>query len=255
MAAKILLVDDNEGLRDSVRETMKMSDHLLVEAVDCESALALLACEVFDLVLVDITLPDKSGFEILKYCREKNVACKVIVITGTTKTGNEIKSATLGARDYITKPYDPGYLLKSIDHVLSDQLQPNLKLLIVKGGEFIVSTPSGELDMNTSAEGLAEIAELGSDLQNYVVLIDLRDVKSRLSTSEIYQLATELVKYGETFYRKTAVLARADEDFDQATFFETVARNRGFRVRAFTVFEDSIVWLSRNPQPVEEPTP
>ena len=106
--------------------------------------------------------------------------------------------------------------------------------------------------MKTSKQGLAQIAATGTDLQDYTVLIDLRDVKSRLPTTDIYELASELVKYGETFRGKTAVLARADEDIDQATFFENVAQNRGFSVRAFTVFEDAIIWLSSITQLTED---
>jgi len=98
--------------------------------------------------------------------------------------------------------------------------------------------------MKASKQGLAQLAATGTDLQDYTVLIDPRDVKSRLSTTDIYEFASELVKYGETFRRKTAVLARDDENIDQATFFENVAQNRGFKVRAFTVFEDAITRTS-----------
>lgn len=105
--------------------------------------------------------------------------------------------------------------------------------------------------MEASKQGLAQIAATGIDLQDYAVLIDLREVKSSLSTTDVYELASELVKYGETFQRKTAVLARADKDFDQAQFFERVAQNRGFSVRAFTAFEDAITWLSDISQPAE----
>lgn len=142
--------------------------------------------------------------------------------------------------------------MKSIEHVLSDRSQTNLQLQIIKAGDFTKSTPTGDLDVKTSKQGLAQIAATGTDLQDYTVLIDLRDVKSRLPTTDIYELASELVKYGETFRRKTAVLARADEDIDQATFFENVAQNRGFSVRAFTVFEDAIIWLSSITQLTED---
>jgi hypothetical protein len=65
-----------------------------------------------------------------------------------------------------------------------------------------------------------------------------------LSTSEIFDLAFGLSKYGETFRRKTAVLARPDDELKQAKLFEEVAQKRGFDVRAFTVFEDAMNWLS-----------
>jgi len=252
MAAKILLVDDDKDRRDSVRVILKSSEYLVVEAADYANALSLLAGEKFDLILLDITLPDKSGFRVLEFLEKNHIASKVMVITGTLGVANVIRSATPGGREHITKPYNPDDLLKSIKHVLSDRSQTIFKLQIIKAGDFIKSTPTGDLDMKTSREGLEEIAATGTDLRDYTVLIDLRDVKSRLSTTDIYDLASELVKYGQTFRRKTAVLARDDADIDQAKFFENVAQNRGFSVRTFTVFEDAVIWLSSITQVAED---
>jgi len=53
--------------------------------------------------------------------------------------------------------------------------------------------------MDASKQGLAEIASTGTNLRDYTILIDLRDVKSRLSSADIYELASKLAKYGETF--------------------------------------------------------
>jgi DNA-binding response OmpR family regulator len=231
---------------------LKSDAKLVVEAADCKSALSMLANAKFDLILLDITLPDKSGFPVLKFLEENHMASKVMVITGTEGIANVIRSGTPGAQEHITKAYRTDDLLKSIEHVLSDRSETNFKLQIIKAGDFIKSTPTGDLDMNASKQGLVQIAATGADLQDYTVLIDLRDIKSRLSTAQIYQLATQLGTYGNTFRRKTAVLARDDEDFDQAMFFENAAQNRGFRVRAFTVFEDAIVWLSSIAQPTED---
>jgi DNA-binding response OmpR family regulator len=244
MAARILLVENDKDRRDSVQELLKPSGYLVIEAADHEKALSLLAGEKFDLVLLDITLPDKSGFGVLEFLEKNHIASKVMVVTGTVGLANVITSATPGAQEQVTKPFAPADLLKSIEHVLSERSQTNHRLQIIKAGDFIKSTPTGDLDMKASKEGLAHIAAVGADLKDYTVLIDLRDVKSRLSGADIYQLAYELAKYGETFYRKTAVLARADEDIDQAMFFEIAAQNRGFKVKTFTVFEDAIIWLS-----------
>jgi DNA-binding response OmpR family regulator len=245
MDVKILLVDDDRDRRDYVQGILKSSGYLVVKETDCENAFSLLTSESFNLILLDITLPDQSGFRVLEFLKEKNLTSKVIVITGTKALENAIKSAIPGAQDYVTNPYSPHSLIKSIEHVLDDRSQPYHKLHIINVGDFIKSTPMGELDMEASKQGLAQITAVGTDLQDYTILIDLRDVKSHLSVAEIYELASGLVKYGHTFRRKTAVLARDDEDFDQATFFQTIAQNRGFGVRAFTVFEDAINWLLR----------
>jgi DNA-binding response OmpR family regulator len=244
MGAKILLVDDNKSRRDSLRSILMSNAEFAVEAADCSSALSLLGTASFDLILLDITLPDRSGFQVLEFLSENHLAGKVIVITGTVELENEIKSTTPGAGDYITKPYNPIYLLMSIEHVLSDKYPTGLRLQIIKAGDFIKSTPTGDLDLKASTKGLAQIADAGYDLHDYTVLIDLRDVVSRLSTADIFDLAFGLTKYGETFRRKTAVLARADSDLKQAGLFEDVAQKQGFSVRAFTVFEDAMFWLS-----------
>lgn len=252
MAATILLIDDAKDRRDAITEILKSDHNLIIETADCAEGLSSLEKKKFDLILLDMTPPSKCGFGILKHLEEHLVASKVMVITGTVGVANIIRSVTPGAREYVTKPYNPEGLLKSIEHLLSDRSPADLRVQVIKAGDFIKSTPTGDLDKAASKEGLAEIAALGADLQGYTVLIDLREVNSRLSTTDIFELASELVKYGETFRRKTAVLARADHDLDQATFFEDEARGRGFNVKAFTIFEEAILWLSTAPQPPEE---
>jgi CheY-like chemotaxis protein len=245
MAARILLVDDDRDLRDTVQILLKSAGYDVVEVGDCDSALHLLAHVKFDLILLDITLPDKSGFRVLEFVKEKGLFSKVIVVTGTVGLETAITSNNLGAKNYITKPYNPGYLLKAIEHVLSDQSGTNQKLQIIKAGDFIVSSPTGDLDLIASRIGLAEIAAAGVKLQEFGVLLDLRDVTSHLSLRDLYELASELAGYGRAFRRKTALLARDDMGFDQAIFFETAAQDRGFDVKSFTFFEDAVRWLSQ----------
>ncbi len=242
MAARILLVDDNKDPRDSVRMILEANGYSVVRAAGSEAARSLVAGDSFDVILLGIALPGKTGF--LEFLKENRVATKVIVITGAAGSDHTVTSSVHGTKSDITRPYNPEYLLKSIEHALSDRSQRSLKLQIIRAGDFIRSTLTGEIDLHSSRQGFAQIAAIGVDLQDYTVLIDLRDVKSRLSTVDIYELASELSHYDGTFRRKTAVLVRDDEYTNQASFFETVARNRGFEVRAFTVFEEAVIWLS-----------
>lgn len=252
MAARILLIENDKHRRDSVQELLKPSGYLVIEAADHEKALSLLANEKFDLVLLDITLPDKSGFGVLEFLEKNHIASKVMVVTGTVGLASVITSATPGAQEQVAKPFAPADLLKSIEHVLSDRSETNLRLQIIKAGDFIRSTPTGELDMKSSKQGLAQIDAAGNELQVYTVLIDLREVKSHLSLSNIQELASDLLNFGATFRRKTALLVRPDKDIDQARFFEMAAQNRGFDVKTFTVFEEAIIWLSSITQLTED---
>ena len=130
MAARILIVENDRERRDSVQELLKPSSYLVVEAADHEKTLSLLASEKFDLILLDITLPDKSGFGVLEFLEKNHIASKVMVVTGTVGLANVITIATPGAQEQVTKPFAPADLLKSIKHVLSDRSQTNLKLQI-----------------------------------------------------------------------------------------------------------------------------
>jgi DNA-binding NtrC family response regulator len=116
---QILLVDDDDEVRVVVGTILKSHGYDVAEAHNCDTALRLLGSSGFDVVLLDITLPDNSGFRVLEFIKENRLSSKVIMITGTIGLENAIKSATLGAKDYIAKPYNANYLLKSIEHVLS----------------------------------------------------------------------------------------------------------------------------------------
>ena len=244
MAAKILLIDDDKDVGHIVREILKSSRYIVVEATDNDHAFSLLAQEKFDLILLDITLPEKNGMRVLEFLSEKKIETKVIAITGSKNLEKEITEAIHGVQEYFVKPYNPNYLLLSIEHVLASASPPHLKLQIVKAGDFLKSTPSGDLDLKASTQILAQIASASDHVKDYTVLIDLRDAKSNLSTTDVYNLACELIHYGDAFRRKTAVLTHSIQGKEQAMFFETVAHNQGFNVKAFTVFEEALIWLS-----------
>ena len=84
------------------------------------------------------------------------------------------------------------------------------------------------------------------------MLIDVRKTSSILKKTDVFELASNLIEYGKTFRRKTAILARDDDSFNRAAFFELVATNRGYRINAFTSFEDAIMWLADIETKVEE---
>lgn len=244
MAARVLLIDEDKERRAAVGLILTSGNYSVVEAAGAERTLFLLANERFDLILLNITPPDRNGFRVLEFLKENHLATKVIVLTGTAKGETTVRNAVPGAREYISRPYNSTYILNFVEHALSGQSQGNLKLQIIKGGDLIKSTASGVLDLKASVEGLVQIAAIGAELRGYNVLIDLRDANSTLSTSDIFELANNLVEYGDTFRRKTALLGRENKENDQSAFFENVAHNRGFNVKGFTEFEDAITWLS-----------
>ena len=120
----------------------------------------------------------------------------------------------------------------------------NLNIQLVRQDDYIKTTPTGELDMTSTKELLRTLAAAGSTGDGKPMLVDIRKTSSVLKKTDVFELASSLIEYGKTFRRKTAILAREDDSFDRANFFELVARNRGYNVNAFTSFEEAILWLA-----------
>jgi YesN/AraC family two-component response regulator len=91
-----------------------------VTAADGLEAVTELGKKTFDLVLLDIKMPNMNGFEVLKVIKEKHAGTKVIMLTGFADLKNAIESKKLGAEDFVSKPYDLVDLLTTIDRVMSE---------------------------------------------------------------------------------------------------------------------------------------
>ena len=120
----------------------------------------------------------------------------------------------------------------------------NLNIQLVRQSDYIKTAPTGELDMASTKQLLLKLAAASSSGQERPMLVDIRKTSSILKKSDVFELASTLIEYGKTFRRKTAILARDDDSFDRANFFELVARNRGYNVNAFSSFEEAIIWLA-----------
>ena len=117
------------------------------------------------------------------------------------------------------------------------------KIKIVTARDFLEVTPDGIIDITTSRKLLADIAKAEYDTVDYELLIDFRDTQFQLSVTDVYKLAGELGKHGDTFRGKVALLVLPGVDFKQAHFFETCSQNRGFLINAFTDYENAVRWI------------
>jgi DNA-binding response OmpR family regulator len=116
----ILFVDDDDELREIVKMQLTEEGYDVDEAVDGLVAMEKLQQRAYDLVLLDITMPVKTGMDVLSFVKEQSMKCHVIMLTGVVGLSMAIDSLNLGADDYITKPYNMDYLLSSIKRVLSE---------------------------------------------------------------------------------------------------------------------------------------
>ncbi|WP_109313024.1 response regulator transcription factor [Ruegeria sp. AU67] len=103
---KFLLVEDNLDLANAISSRMQLDGHVVDNAANLEDARAFVATEEYDLILLDIMLPDGDGREFLRQHRASRLDTPVIVLTARSQVSDRIGSLDLGADDYVTKPFD-----------------------------------------------------------------------------------------------------------------------------------------------------
>jgi len=115
---KILLVDDERLIYDIIIRLLDNKDYELAYAKKGEEALTKIRNENFNLLILDIKLPDINGIELLKKIRELDVKSEVIVVTAYGYVDNAVKAMKMGAYDYIEKPFDNQKLSITIDKAI-----------------------------------------------------------------------------------------------------------------------------------------
>jgi DNA-binding NtrC family response regulator len=103
-AARILLVDDEPGSRESLSLLLGHEGYLVDTASDGEKAIRLFAKNKYDVIITDLFLPGASGIDILKHVKEHPLPCSVILITGNATAETAVEAMKEGAFDYIIKP-------------------------------------------------------------------------------------------------------------------------------------------------------
>ena len=103
---KFLLVEDNQELANAISSRMRLDGHVIDHAAKLEDAAAFVETGEYDLILLDIMLPDGDGRAFLKRHRAGNLDTPVIVLTARSQVSDRIGSLDLGADDYVTKPFD-----------------------------------------------------------------------------------------------------------------------------------------------------
>ena len=117
MAAKILIVEDEDAIRSFIRVNLKRHNFEIIEAASGEEALEKADASV-DIALLDVMLPGIDGFEVCRKIRETYPAMGIIMLTAKGQEQNKIEGLELGADDYMVKPFSPKELLARINALL-----------------------------------------------------------------------------------------------------------------------------------------
>ena len=114
----ILIVDDEKEIADFVEIYLKNENYNVYKCYTSEKAIKYIDSIKIDVAILDIMIQGKNGFEICKYIREKGLKFPVIMLTAKIEDNDKIKGLTLGADDYITKPFNPLELVARVKSAL-----------------------------------------------------------------------------------------------------------------------------------------
>ncbi|MDP3779365.1 MAG: response regulator [bacterium] len=126
MAKKILLIDDNENVRATLRDIFKNEGYAVIAAARGEEAMDVIDKEKPDLILLDTVMDtaihgSMDGFEVCRQIKKvKELPVRVIIYTGTLEKIDAVKARRAGADDYIIKGEDPGVLVAAVKKLLGD---------------------------------------------------------------------------------------------------------------------------------------
>ncbi|MGI8784353.1 MAG: response regulator transcription factor [Acidobacteriota bacterium] len=115
---RILVVEDDAAIALGLGDDLKLEGYDAVVLQDGESALQTARKEPFDLILLDVMLPNKDGFEVCRELRRAGVQTPIILLTAKTQESDKVLGLDLGADDYVTKPFSPRELRARIKAIL-----------------------------------------------------------------------------------------------------------------------------------------
>ncbi len=186
---KILLVEDETSLVSMLNKGLSEEDFELTVAFDGTTALDMAQQQSFDLIILDILLPDKSGIEICKILREQNILTPIIFLTALGSSDNIALGLNSGGDDYIVKPFKFNELLARIraqfrrNQIINQVLQKESKNIVIE-----------DLIIDDDAKTVTRSGEkLTLTVTEYRLLMALAKNKGRVvSRPELLEMAWEI---------------------------------------------------------------
>ncbi len=127
--AHILVVDDDEGIRSLVKKYLNENNFLVTTAKNAEDATEKIEIINFDIIILDIMMPGKSGLQFIKDNVNK-ILTPIILLTAKGTADERVEGLEIGADDYLPKPFEPRELLLRIKNILKKTKDKNLKKVV-----------------------------------------------------------------------------------------------------------------------------
>jgi DNA-binding response OmpR family regulator len=143
--SRILIVEDDHAIAIALEDDLRLEGYSVEVVHDGETASRRARESEFDLILLDVMLPKKDGFEVCRELRRSGVASAILLLTARTQESEKVLGLDLGADDYVTKPYSPRELRARIRALLRRGVPPANDTEVVRFGNCELDFARGEL--------------------------------------------------------------------------------------------------------------
>ncbi len=158
----ILVVDDDDRIRELIKEYLESNDFYITTARDAEDAKNKIKLIKFDLIILDIMMPGQNGLELTKEIKLTSDQ-PIILLTAMGETSDRVSGLETGADDYLPKPFEPKELLLRIKNILkrikkNKNLNPILKFGNIKVDldKMSITSKEGDIKLNSAEKALLE---------------------------------------------------------------------------------------------------
>ena len=160
--AHILVVDDDDRIRDLVKQYLNENNYFVTTAINAEDAQEKINIIRFDLIVLDIMMPGKSGLDFTTENKNK-IYTPIILLTAKGETEERIHGLEVGADDYLSKPFEPKELLLRIKNILTKTKSKSIKRLIEFGNvkinlnKHLILKDKKEYKINNTEKTILEV--------------------------------------------------------------------------------------------------
>ena len=161
LIAHILVVDDDDGIRSLVKKFLNENNYLVTTADNAEDALEKIKIINFDLIILDIMMPGKSGLEFIKE-NKKEIETPIILLTAKGEVKERVEGLEIGADDYLPKPFEPRELILRIKNIIEKTKKNNQKRVIkfenikIDLNKLIITKKNFEFKINNTEKKILE---------------------------------------------------------------------------------------------------
>lgn len=219
MAEKILIIDDEKEIADLIELYLKNENYEVFKFYSAISALDSISATEFDLAVLDIMLPDINGFTLCRKIREK-YNYPIIMLTAKNEETDKITGLTLGADDYITKPFKPLELVARIKAQLRRYKKYNSPAS--SGGEAVITHSGLTMNVKTHECRLNEKPLALTPTEFLILQILLENKGSAVSSEELFHRIWKDEYYSKSNNTITVHIRHLREKMNDASIIKTI---------------------------------